>query len=86
MLKWAEMTVLEGINWLLTFPRDMGFLNTIIILSLAVFFAVIGVHHILRKRDRNKTRRMWGLASIFLSTHIIIYMFYCANFGVLNFI
>jgi hypothetical protein len=56
MLKWAEMTALEGINWLLTFPRNMGFLNTVIILSLAVVFAVMGVHHMLRKIDRKKPR------------------------------
>jgi len=84
--KWAEMTAVESINWLLTFPRNMGFLNTITNLSLAVVFAVMGVHHVLRKRDVTKTARLWGLASIFLSTHIIIYVLYCANFGVLNFI
>ena len=86
MLKWAEMTAVENLNWLLTFPRNMGFLNTVISLSLAVIFAVMSVRHMLRKRYGIKTTRLWGLAAIFLSAHIIIYALYCFSFGVPNFI
>ena len=40
--KWAEMTTLESLNWLLSFPRNLGFFNTGVLLSLAYISAVIG--------------------------------------------
>ena len=77
------MVVLEGgLNWLLTPPIIIAFLNTIVILSLSVVFAIVGALHILRKGGENKTTRWWGLSAIFLSTHFIIYVLYYVNVGV----
>ena len=87
VLKWAEMGVLEGgLNWLLTPPRIIAFLNSVFTLSLSVAFAIIGTLQILRKSGGGNTARWWGLASIFLSTHLIIYVLYVANVGPLSFI
>jgi hypothetical protein len=81
-LKWAEIIPEVNLNWLLTSSHILdilGYLNTIVILSLSVVFAVVGAFHILRKSGGNKTTRWWGMSSIFLSTHFIIYVLYCAN-------
>ena len=66
--------------------RILGFLNTIVVQSLAVFFAVIGVFYALRKSGGKSLMRWWGLSLIFLSTHIILYVVYCASVGITRFI
>jgi len=77
-LKWIEMTAVYGLNVLVNPPSIYGFLSTFITLSLAVVFAVAGELNILKKSGGNKTMRWWGLSSIFLSTHTILYVFYSA--------
>jgi hypothetical protein len=85
MFKWVGMMVearaLGDPNWLQFGIRVFGLQNTLIVLSLAVVFAVVGTLQILRKRGGNRTVKWWGLSLILLSTHFIIYIFYVASVG-----
>ena len=85
ILKWAEMASADPYLFSLS-PRFLGLANTVTTLSLSVVFAIVGFLSILRKRDRDKSTKWWGLSAIFLSAHFIIYVLYCASVGVLYYI
>ena len=86
ILKWREMMIVDPYLFSALSIRILGFLNTAIVQSLAVIFAVVGVLIILRKRGSPKAVRWLGLSSIFLSLHIIIYVIYVAQVGIIRFI
>lgn len=86
MLKWREMIAVDPYLFSALSVRILGFLNTVIVQSSAVIFAVVGVLLILRKRGLNKASRWLGLSSIFLSLHIIIYVIYVTHVGITRFI
>lgn len=86
MLKWREMMAVDPYLFSALSVRILGFLNTVIVQSLAVVFAVVGVLLILRERGLGKAMRWWGLSSIFLSLHIIIYVIYVTSVGITRFI
>jgi hypothetical protein len=86
MLKWTEMTAVDPYLFSAFSVRILGFLNTVIVQSLAVVFAVVGLLHILRKSGADNTMRWWGLSLIFLSTHVIIYVIYVTSVGIPRFI
>ena len=86
MLKWREMMAVDPYLFSALTVRIVGFLNTVIVQSLAVVFAVVGVAHILKKSGLNKALRWFGLSSIFLSLHIIIYVIYVTHVGLTRFI
>lgn len=86
MLKWIEMMAVDPYLFSALSVRILGFLNTVVVQSLAVVFAVVGALLILRKRGLDKAIRWWGLSSIFLSSHIIIYVIYVTSVGITRFI
>lgn len=86
MLKWREMMAVDPYLFSALSVRILGFLNTVIVQSLAVVFAVVGVLLILRKSGLYKAVRWLGLSSIFLSLHIIIYVIYVTHVGITRFI
>jgi hypothetical protein len=86
ILKWTEMTAVDPYLFSAFSVRILGFLNTIVVQSLAVVFAVVGLLHILRKGGGANTMRLWGLSLIFLSTHIMIYVIYVISVGIPRFI
>ncbi len=86
MLKWREMMAVDPYLFSALSVRILGFLNTVVVQSLAVAFAIVGVLLILRKRGLNKAIRWLGLSSIFLSLHIIIYVIYVTGVGITRFI
>lgn len=87
MLKWIGMMIeasaLGEINWLQYGIRIFGLLNTAIILSLAVIFAIIGAFQNKRK-NIPKTIKWCGLSLVFLSLHFVIYVLYLASVGFWN--
>jgi hypothetical protein len=85
ILKWTEMTALEGFNWLFSFPRSLGFLNTASILSLSALSAVAGAHSLRRPVIGNAVR-WFGLSATLTGVHTAIYTIYCAIFNVVQFI
>jgi hypothetical protein len=86
MLKWTEMTAVDPYLFSAFSVRILGLLNTAIVQSLAVVFAVVGFLHVLRKSGADNTMRWWGLSLIFLSSHIIIYVIYVISVGIPRFI
>jgi len=86
MLKWSEMTAVDPYLFSAFSVRILGLLNTVIVQSLAVAFAVVGLFYLFRKNGADNTMRWWGLALIFLSTHITLYVAYVIGVGIPRFI
>ena len=85
ILKWIEMMAVDPYLFSALSFRILGFLNTVIVQSLTIIFAVIGVMFIL-KNHLNKAIRWLGFSLIFLSLHIIIYVIYVTSVGITRFI
>jgi hypothetical protein len=75
--KWTEMAALEGLEFLIVVPRIVAFGNTAVIFSLSAIFAILGTRSLLHKADSQKATRWWGLSTVFLSTHIIVFVLFC---------
>jgi hypothetical protein len=86
MSKWAEMMAVDPYLFTALSIRIVGFLNTVIIQSLAALFAIVGVVSIYKKSTKFKTFLLWGLSLVFLSLHTTIYTIYCASVGIPSFI
>lgn len=81
LLKWVEMSALEGLNWLLTWPIEIAFINTLITFSLAMTFAAIGTIKMLKTNNNPMPLQWWGISAILLSIHLIIFIAYCFSFN-----
>lgn len=88
LLKWvdlfigAKVTFSTAFAWLLGSARLLSFLNTTIILSLAVVFALLGTTYLAKSEDIRATK-YWSASAIFLGLFFIFYVLYCAYIGVL---
>jgi hypothetical protein len=86
ILKWKEMMAVDPYLFSALSVRILGFLNTVIVQSFAVIFAIVGILYILRKYVLDKAIRWLGLSAIFLSLHIMIYVIYVTSVGITRFI
>jgi hypothetical protein len=86
ILKWREMMAVDPYLFSALSVRILGFLNTVIVQSLGVTFAIVGVFFILRKQGSQKAVRWLGLSAILVSLHIIIYVIYVTYVGITRFI
>lgn len=76
--KWAEMMAVDPYLFSALSVRIIGFLNTVLVQTLAVAFAVTAVCSTYIMRLQSKTSALWGMALIFLGLHTVIYTYYCA--------
>jgi hypothetical protein len=77
--KWLEMSILEGLHWLLSLPVVVAFVNTAITFTIAVVFAVFATRYSLKRPAQGKSMRLWGAAAFFFSLHLIIFVAYCVS-------
>ncbi len=81
VFRWLSMVEISGLAFLFQGSVIIGFLNSIITLSLSLIFAVVG-HYFLSCRDNRKlSTKMFGAALILLSLHFIIYILYSVVVG-----
>jgi hypothetical protein len=89
LLKWvdlfigAKVTFSTGFVWLLASARLLSFLNTTVILSLAVVFALLGTTFLIGKNEDIRAAKYWSLSAVFLGLFFLFYVLYCAYIGVL---
>ncbi len=76
--KWFEMSILEGLHWLLSLPVVVAFVNTATTFTIAVVFAAFAAQQSF-KANWNKAMRLWGAAGFFLSLHLVIFVAYCVS-------
>ncbi len=78
MSKWTEMMAVDPYLFSALSARIIGFMNTIIVQTLAVALAVAAAIAMSLKKLSSKTPLLWGLALVLLSLHTVIYTIYCA--------
>ena len=75
----------EGVQFLLTGIVSIGFLPSISTISLSVAFAVIGALILFTKRNSGTSRKWFGLSTLMLGVHFVIYILYYAYVNQLDF-
>ena len=87
VFRWLSMVWESGITFLLEGIILVGFLNSIVTLSLSLIFAIVGFYFLSNKDDRNLATKMFGIALILLGLHFVIYIVYSVIVGsTVNFI
>jgi len=81
--RWFFMSFQEGIQFLLTGNTALGFLPSIITLSLSVVFGIVGA--IKLAKNENNAIIWFGLSAVMLGTHFVIYLVYNTVGGMLDF-
>lgn len=82
VFRWFDMIALLGSSFLLRGAASWGFLGSLITLSLAVVFAVIGAYLL----TRNKGESVWwfGLSLMMVGFHYVVYLAYSFSAGPLE--
>ena len=70
------MTETEGIVFILSGTTSLGFLNSVVTLSLSIFFAVVGLYVLYRKGDRRLSIRLFALSLIMLGLYFVVFIVY----------
>lgn len=78
VFRWLSMTHIEGIGFLISDVTSLGFLNSIITLSLSLIFAVAGFYTLQKKENRRSSTRLIAVALIMLGLHFVIFILYSA--------
>jgi hypothetical protein len=85
ILKWVEMMAVDPYLFSALSYRVFGFLNTLIVGSITVIFAVRGALT-LRRSTKNNAIKWWAASLISLSVHTMLYVIYCFSVGIKRFI
>lgn len=87
-LKWlelfngAQVSISSVFWWLIENARLLSFLNTIIILTIALCFAVMGTKYVFDLKTTIAVK-MWSLSAFFIGLFFVFYVVYCVYLGVL---
>ncbi len=81
VFRWLSMVEISGLNFLFQGIIVIGFLNTIVILSMSLIFAVVGCYYLSYTDDRRLGTKLLGIALVLLSLHFFIYILYSVVVG-----
>ena len=81
VFRWLSMVEMSGIAFLLQGSVVIGFLNSVVTLSLSLILAVLGYYYLSYKNNQKLCTKLFGIALIFLSLHFIIYILYSVIVG-----
>ena len=81
MFRWLSMVEMSGLDFLFQGSVVIGFLNSVITLSLSLIIAVAGYYYLSIKDNLKIGIKLFGAALIFLSLHFIIYIIYSVFVG-----
>jgi hypothetical protein len=85
-LKWlelfngAQVGVSTVFGWLIENARLLSFLNTTIIFSVALLFAVLGIKYVVSKKTCIAVK-MWSYSAFFVGLFFVFYVLYCSYLG-----
>ncbi len=70
------MSESAGVGFLLSGVTSLGFLNSIITLSLSLIFAVAGFYAMSKSQNRTLSIPLFGVALIMLGLHFALFIIY----------
>ncbi len=85
LFRWFDMILVEGLVFLFSGIRGVGFLNVIVFMSLGLIFAIVSANYMI-KHEIGSALRWLGLSLMMIGLHYIIFLFYSYFVGALNFI
>ena len=85
VFRWFFMGVEENIQFLLTGVVGLGFLPSIITISLSVAFAIIGALLLFKKKISGALKKWFGLSALMMGLHFVFYILYYAYVNQLDF-
>jgi hypothetical protein len=85
MFRWFDMISNEGIMFLLSGIRALGFLNAVIVMSLALIFSIVTYYNLF-KNKKALAYRWCGLTLTLIGLHYIIFLFYSYVVGALDYV
>jgi heme O synthase-like polyprenyltransferase len=74
VFRWLSMPYIEGAGFLISDVTSLGFLNSIITLSLSLIFAVAGFYTLPKKENKRLSTRLFAVALIMLGLHFVIFI------------
>ncbi len=83
MFRWFDMILVEGIMFLFSGIRGIGFLNVIVFMTLGLVFAIISAFYVV-KYEQKSALRWAGLSMMMIGLHYIIFLLYSFYVGALN--
>jgi hypothetical protein len=84
VFSWLNVAATAGVGSILSGVTLLGFLNSVITLSLSLVFAVAGVYTLLRKADGRRSIKLFAFALIMLGLHFAVFILYSAVANTLN--
>ena len=81
MFRWLSMVEISGLDFILQGSVIIGFLNSLLTLSMSLILAVLGYYYLSYKNNQKLYTKIFGMALIFLSLHFIIYILYSVFVG-----
>lgn len=75
VLRWTDMFAIGGLQFLLTGIMAIGFLDAIVIMSLALILALTTTYYLI-KQNRQTATKFLGLTLTAVGLHYLIYMIY----------
>jgi hypothetical protein len=85
VFRWIDMLLIEGVGFLTSGIRAIGFFDAIIFMSLAVILAAMGARS--HGKEIEVAARKWiGLSMVMVGLHYVIYLVYSYIVGALGFV
>ncbi len=78
VLNWLSMSSFSGFILLLKGIYGLGFLNSVIMLSMSLVFAVAGFNTLRKGKNRKMGMRLLSLALIFVGLHFVFFLVFSA--------
>lgn len=85
VFKWLDRIFLDGFVFFSVWSNILGALNSIVLMSLALFFSIIGAFSLI-KQDLVSSFKWLGLAFVMVGLHYLVYVVYSYFVGMLGFL
>ena len=85
VIKWFDMIFAEGFSFFALGIRALGAINSLVLMSLAVFFGILAAYSMVKKRLESAIK--WGgLALALVGFHFLIFMIYSYLVNIMNYL
>ena len=85
VLKWFDVIIAEGFGFIFTGFVSLGAINSLVLMSLALIFAIIGAFSLVKQNFRAAFKWL-GITFVLVGLHYIIYVVYSFLVGMQDFL
>ncbi len=85
VIKWFDMIFAEGFSFFALGIRALGAINSLVLMSLAVFFSIVSAY-LLAKKRLESAMKWGGLALALVGLHFLIFVIYSYLVNIMNYL